>query len=369
MKRLAPTLLLAALVILAAVTYFGKQRMAEASGLTLPAGFKASVFAEGFAQPRFMAVAANGDVFLSDMGAGKVVVLRDTGGGITEAPKTFASGLNAPHGLAFRDGYLYVANTDAVLRFSYKEGDTEAQGPPETLVKLPAGGHASRTIVFGPDGRMYVSVGSTGNADEETDPLRAAVWSYDADGKNGTLFALGLRNSVGIAFAGGALYATSNGVDHLGDDLPREALFRLKPQGFHGWPYCYVTEAAKPQAYDASIGKKTPAICATAEMPIATFDAHAAPLGLAHYTGTQFPAEYRGKLFVAQHGSWVPAKKVGYKVVTVDPATGQVADFLTGFLNGEAVSGRPVDLVMMKDGSLLLSDDGAGRVWRISYDH
>lgn len=321
-------------------------------------GSTVSLYAEGFSKPRMMALAPNGDVFLSDMDAGTVLVLRDgNGDGKADPAFTFASGLQGPHGLAFHKGYLYVAAENAVMRFAYEPGDTVAGAPGEVLMKLPLGGHSTRTIVFGPDNRMYVSVGSTGNANEESDPRRAAVWLYDENGQQGRLFASGLRNAVGLAFIGADLYASNNGQDHLGDDLPREAIFKLIDGGFYGWPYCYVTGTGEAQKWDDSFGRKSPATCETAQSPIATVTAHSAPLGL---------AEFKGKLVVALHGSWARSEKSGYKVVSVDPSSGKVEDFLTGFLSGGVVSGRPVEPLVLPDGSLLVTDDGAGRIWRVA---
>ncbi|PTA68147.1 PQQ-dependent sugar dehydrogenase [Deinococcus arcticus] len=339
----------------------------DTSGFTVPAGFSVTPYAEGFRKPRLMAVAGNGDVLLSDTGAGTVYVLPDRNGdGAADRKEVYASGLNQPHGLALHGGFLYVANTDGVVRFPYAAGDVKASGPAQPVVSLPGGGgHSTRTVVFGPDGRMYVSVGSTCNVCEETDARRAAVWVYDADGSNGRLFASGLRNAVGLEWFGGQLYATNNGRDQLGDDIPPEAFWRLSDGGFYGWPYCYPTQPGQPQVWDSNFGKRTAATCTGAVPALALTTAHSAPLGLAFYTGKTFPARYQGQMFVALHGSWNRTEKSGYKVITVDPQTGQSADFLTGFLKGGAVSGRPVDLAVTPDGALLLTDDGAGRVWRI----
>lgn len=335
--------------------------------LQVPQGFKVGLFAEGFSQPRFMTLSPGGDVFLSDSRAGTVLILPDRNrDGRADRTITYASGLNQPHGLVFHGGYLYVANTDGVVRFAYKPGDTRA-GTPEKIISLPAGGHWSRTIVFGPDGKLYVSTGSTCNVCEENDARRAAVWVYDADGKNGQPYATGLRNAVGLEWFGGTLYASNNGRDQLGDDLPPEGFYKLKAGGFYGWPYCYTTQAGQPQVWDRDFGKKDAATCQRATPAFALTTAHAAPLGMAFYTGKTFPAAYRGQLFAALHGSWNRSQKSGYKVVTIDPRTGKVSDFLTGFLSGQNALGRPVDLQVLPDGSLLLTDDGEGRVWRVQY--
>ncbi|MBB5295114.1 sorbosone dehydrogenase family protein [Deinococcus metallilatus] len=342
---------------------------AQTPDLKAPDGFKVTVFSEGFKQPRFMAVAPNGDVFVSDPGAGTVTVLPDQNkNGVADGKTVFASGLNRPHGLAFHDGFLYVANTDGVVRFAYQPGQREASGAPQKLLSLPSGGgHWTRTVVFGPDGKMYVATGSSCNVCEESNSHRASVWVYDADGTNGKPYATGLRNPVGLEWYGGTLYATNNGRDMLGDNLPPEGFYKLRAGGFYGWPYCYTTEAGQPQVWDKDFGKKSAAVCQDAIPAFALTTAHAAPLGLAFYDGKTFPDKYRGQMFAALHGSWNRSTKSGYKVVTVNPETGQVADFLTGFLSGQRTLGRPVDLVVAQDGALLLTDDDTGRIWRIQY--
>ncbi|MEW6420919.1 MAG: sorbosone dehydrogenase family protein [Deinococcota bacterium] len=342
---------------------------AQTPDLNAPDGFKVTVFADGFRQPRFMAVAPNGDLFVSDPAAGTVTVLPDRdGNGVADGKTVFASGLNRPHGLAFHNGFLYVANTDSVVRFAYQPGQAKASGAPQKLLSLPSGGgHWTRTVVFGPDGKMYVATGSSCNVCEEADVRRAAVWVYDADGQNGKPYATGLRNAVGLEWFGGTLYATNNGRDMLGDDLPPEGFYRLRAGGFYGWPYCYTVKAGQAQVWDKDFGKKSAAVCRDAVPAFALTTAHAAPLGLAFYNGKTFPDRYRGQMIVALHGSWNRSEKSGYKVVMVDPGTGKVTDFLTGFLSGQRTLGRPVDLVVAPDGALLLTDDGAGRIWRIQY--
>ena len=333
----------------------------------LPQGFSLSVYASGFQGPRLMALAPNGDLFLSDTRAGRVYLLPDRDkDGRPDSLQVYAEGLSSPHGLAFHGGYLYVANTDAVVRFPYKVGDLKASAGPSKLVDLPAGGgHSTRTIVFGPDERMYVSSGSSCNVCEESDPKRAAVWSYDADGRNGKLFAGGLRNAVGLAWKGDTLYASNNGRDNLGDNVPPEGFYKLAAGSNFGWPYCYTVSGV--QTYDKDFGRKDPSVCKKATPAFATVTAHSAPLGLTVYSGKAFPAAYQGTLFAALHGSWNRSQKSGYKVVTIDPASGKVTDFLNGLLDGQTSLGRPVGLQTAPDGSLFLTDDQNGTVYRISY--
>ncbi|WP_022799870.1 PQQ-dependent sugar dehydrogenase [Deinococcus ficus] len=341
---------------------------AQTPALTVPAGFRVAEYASGFEKPRFMVVAAGGDVLLSDTGAGRIYVLPDRNAdGKMDGRQVYAQGLNEPHGLALHGGYLYVANTDGVVRFPYRAGDLKATAAPQKLLSTPTGGHSTRTVEFGPDGKMYVSVGSTCNVCEEANPQRAAIWQYDANGKNGRAYATGLRNAVGLEWYGGQLYATNNGRDQLGDDLPPEGFYKVRAGGFYGWPYCYTVKPGQPQVWDRDYGRRTAETCKAATPAFALTTAHSAPLGLAFYTGKTFPAAYQGQMFVALHGSWNRTRKSGYKVVTVDPRTGQVRDFLTGFLKGQTVTGRPVDLVVTRDGQMLLTDDGEGRVWRITY--
>lgn len=337
---------------------------AAPTDLRVPEGFKIEMISRGYQKLRFMTLAGNGDLFVSDTNAGRVYLLPWKDGKYAEKIE-FASGLNQPHGLAVHKNFLYVANTNAVVRFAYRTGETRASGGPEKLVNLPTGGHSTRTVVFGPDGRMYVSVGSSCNVCEESDPRRASVWVYDENGQNGKVFASGLRNAVGLAWFDGRLYATNNGRDLLGDDIPPESFYVLENGRHYGWPYCYSLNGK--QTWDRKFGRRNQAFCDGATPAFATVTAHSAPLGLAFYTGKMFPQAYQGLIFTALHGSWNRSRKSGYKVVTIDPRTAEVKDFVTGFLRNETTIGRPVDLVVAPDGALLLSDDWNQAIWRISY--
>jgi glucose/arabinose dehydrogenase len=342
----------------------------------LPPGFAVNEFAGGFKYPRWLAVAPNGDVFLTLPLSGEVVLLRDADGdGRAELTSTFAAGFKRPHGLAFHDGYLYVADVNRVWRLAWRAGETKAQGPAEPVTDAgvfgSAEGHWTRNVVFAPDGkRFFVTVGSASNLGEDPPP-RASVQSFAADGSDQRTLATGLRNSVGIAFRPDSndLYVVVNERDGLGDGLVPDYLTRVREGGFYGWPYAYI--GANPQPDFPS----RPKLVAKAIVPDLLFQAHSAPLGLAFYEGRMFPPDYRGDAFVALHGSWNSGQPTGYKIVRVPFKNGKPAgyyeNFLTGFWIGgrmpAKVWGRPVALAVAADGSLLVSDDASGSIWRISY--
>jgi glucose/arabinose dehydrogenase len=345
-------------------------RPAPAQGppITLPPGFRLDVFASGVGGARFMTLDPRGTILLSLPRQGRVVALPDRDGdGQADAVITVADGLDRPHGLAFREGRLYVAETGRVLRFRYEPAALKATAPAAVVPDLPAGGsHWTRTIAFGPDGRLYVSIGSSCNVCRESDRRRAAIVRYNADGSGGELFATGLRNAVGIAFhpETGALWATVNERDWRGDDLPPDYITEVKEGGFYGWPDCFVVNG------QAVPDDRSGAACPRVAPPSIEIQAHSAPLGLAFYTGTRFPPEYRGSLFVAYQGSWNRSVPTGYKVVRVRFEAGRpagVEDFATGWLANGHVHGRPVDVLVGRDGALYVSDQTAGAVYRISH--
>lgn len=346
--------------------------VADAQGgpkLKVPPGFAIDVFADKVGSVRFMAVDPAGTLLVSEPSAGRVLALPDKNGrGKADSVQTVVTGLDQPHGLAFHEGAFYVAETSRVQRFAYDSATMKATQP-TLLTRLPAGGgHWTRTVVFGPDGLMYVSVGSSCNVCRESDKRRAAVLRFHADGSGETIFASGLRNAVGLAFhpTTGVLWATVNERDWRGDDVPPDYVTELREGAAHGWPDCMTVRGRV--ITDTSFAKG--ATCDKVTPPTVEIQAHSAPIGLAFYTGTQFPEEYRGSLFVAYRGSWNRSLPTGYKIVRLRLRDGQppaVEDFATGWLEGTSAWGRPVDLVVGRDGALYLSDQGAGRIYRITH--
>jgi glucose/arabinose dehydrogenase len=338
--------------------------------LKVPPGFVIDVFADKVGSVRFMAVDPAGTLLVSEPSAGRVLALPDKNGdGKADRVQVVVTGLDQPHGLAFREGALYVAETGRVQRFAYDPAAMKATQP-TLLTRLPSGGgHWTRTVVFGPDGLMYVSVGSSCNVCRESDKRRAAVLRFNADGSGEQVFASGMRNAVGLAFhpGSGALWATVNERDWRGDDVPPDYVTEVREGTFHGWPDCMVVRGRA--IADTAFAKG--ATCDKVTPPTVELQAHSAPIGLAFYTGTQFPEDYRGSLFVAYRGSWNRTLPTGYKIVRIPFRDGQPAgapeDFATGWLEGTSAWGRPVDLVVGRDGALYLSDQGAGRIYRITY--
>lgn len=339
---------------------------APASGqeqpLRVPPGFKIAVYAQNLEGVRYLVLGPGNAVYASQPGVGAVVKLIDRNhDGVIDSTVTVQRGLKNPFSIAFRGDTMYVGEERDVLRFD--PGATS----PVTLLQLPAGGHSTRTVVFGPDGKMYVAVGSSCNLCDERDSLRAAVTQLNPDGSGGRIFAKGLRNTVGLAFSPttGELWGGNNDRDNLGDDVPPEHLNIIKDGRNYGWPQCYLPGKANPEYGSAD--------CSQVEPPAITVQAHSAPLGFAFYTGTQFPREYRGDGFMTLHGSWNRTVPTGAKVVRVHVdssgrrATG-VEDFIGGWQRPDGSRwGRPVSLLVLPDGSLLVSDDMGGKIWRVSY--
>jgi glucose/arabinose dehydrogenase len=369
--------------------------------LKVPAGFEVKLFAKGLSAPRLIRTAPNGDIFVAESSAGRVRVLRPNADGTGASQnEVFASGLERPFGIAFypntgKPEWVYVANTNSVVRFPYQEGDLKARGAAEVIVaKLPSGrGHWTRDIVFSKDGsKMFVSVGSGSNVAEDMPKLdaaalqkwiaenplgaawgpeaeRADVLVFDPQGKNRRIFATGIRNCVGMAVhpATGDLWCATNERDLLGDDLPPDHITRVKEGAFYGWPWYYIGAHEDPRLKEAR-----PDLKDKVTVPDVLLQPHSAPLGMAFYTGNQFPAEYNGQAFAASHGSWNRTKRTGYKIIRVitkdGVPTGEYEDFVTGFVVDDAsVWGRPVGVTVAKDGALLFSEDGGGTIWRVSH--
>ena len=344
--------------------------------LIMPPGFSADTFAEGdFREPRWMALAPNGDVFLSDSRAGKIIVLRDANkDGVAEQRFTFVEGMKQPFGMAFWKNYLYIGNTDAVIRFTYKPGQTAAEGTPEKIADLPGKGyreHWTRNVLFSPDGKkMYVTVGSETNVSVEPEPMRAAIVEFNPDGTGKRIFASGTRNPIGLAWLPGSrtLWAAVQERDRLGDDLVPDYVTEIKDGGFYGWPYAYMgIEDPRRKGERPELVKQT----LTGDVLI---ESHSAVLGLAFNEGRMFPREYRGDAFVALHGSWNRNKRTGYKIIRIrfknGKPVGGYEDFLAGWMmspDSKEVWGRPVGLLFLPDGSMLITDDGANKIWRVTY--
>jgi len=342
---------------------------------TVPAGFKTNVFATGFKRPRWLIVAPNNDIFLADTGAGEIIILRDpqnTGGAQTR--EKFASGLTRPFGIAFHDDYVYVGTMKQLVRFKYDPRTSKRLGEAEPLLSLPGGGHDTRSVVFSKDGKhVFVGVGSGSNVSPGEEPIRAAVTICDPDGKNARQYATGLRNPVGLALepATGQLWTSVNERDELGDDLPPDYFTSVKSGGFYGWPYSYIGDNV-----DARVKPQRPDLVAKATIPDVLLGSHVAPLQFAFYTGKQISERYRGGAFVAEHGSWNRSTRSGYQVAFVAFKDGQPSadpvPFMTGLVpdpSSGTVYGRPVGVAVAPDGSLLVSDDGAAVIYRISVDH
>ncbi len=344
---------------------------APGSQLLLPEGFTATVVAGGLSAPRFMAFDRDGGLLVADQDAGAIYryganadTTIDPSGA---APEPLISGLNAPSSLSFTeiDGatWLYVGEETQITRFPYGAGGEVGEG--EVVVPdLPTGGHATRTVAFGQDGKLYVGIGSSCNICAETDERRAAIMRYDADGSNGERFAWGLRNPVGLAFEPGTntLWATVNERDDQGNEIPPDLVTIVTEGANYGWPDCQPPDAT-PQEAGADCSGITP--------PTVGIQAHSAPLGLAFSTGDQFPDSYQGGIFVVQHGSWnrqPPADPKLMYITIENGAPTAVTDFATGWQDDNGNRwGRPAGVIVAPDGSLIVSDDTAGVLYRIAY--
>ncbi len=331
--------------------------------LVIPPGFAISVFAKNLGDPRVMTWDPVGRLLVSIPGQGKVVALADN------SQEVVVNNLSTPHGLAWKDGKLYIAEVDKVAVYDYDPKTAKATHK-QKIIDLPAGGnHVTRTIGFGPDGRLYISIGSSCNVCVENDWRRAKILTADASGSNLKVFASGLRNAVFFTWnpSDGRMWATNMGRDLLGDDIPPETIDIVAEGNNFGWPYCY-GKKVWDQAFDGSA--KARDFCKTADPSFIDYQAHSAPLGLAFIPDT-WPEEYRNNVLVAMHGSWNRSVPTGYKIVRfIIDNKGKYAgaqDFITGWLTAKGALGRPVDLLFDTKGNLFVSDDKAGVIYRITY--
>ncbi len=347
-----------------------------------PKGFKVELYASGLDNPRLLRTAPNGDVFVAETRKGDIMIFRGiTADGKPQTTSIFASGLNQPFGIAFypegpNPQWVYIGNTNSVVRFPYHSGDLKATGAAQHLADLPSGrGHSTRDIRFSPDGKkMFVSVGSGSNVDDpDTHPAeknRADVLEFNPDGTGQSIYAYGIRNCVGMAIQPGTgqLWCSVNERDALGDNLVPDYITHVQPGGFYGWPWWYMGSHQDPRH-----AGKHPELKDKAIVPDVLLQPHFASLEMTFYEGRQFPAQYHGDIFAAEHGSWNRAVRAGYEVIRVPlhqtgHATGEYEDFLTGFvLPSGDVWGRPVGVTVAHDGSLLVTDDGSNSIWRVSY--
>jgi glucose/arabinose dehydrogenase len=375
------------------------------TGPKLPNGFKAERIADKFNTPRVVRIAPDGTVFIAESApkeanAGTIRALRLKADGSVEESAHFASGLNRPYGIAFwpvnDPKYVYVGETNRVVRYPYKPGSLTANGPQEVIVaEIPSTqrGHWTRDLAFSPDGKtLYIAVGSSSNiadgmpaeppgglaAWEKSKPLgagwgpeehRANVLTTDPDGKNLKVLATGIRNCAGMTIqpATSALWCATNERDGLGDNLPPDYATHVQAGAYYGWPWYYIGNHEEP-----SLKGKRQDLASHVTVPDVLFQPHSAPLNITFYEGKQFPAAYKGDAFVTMHGSWNRGQRTGYKLVHLfmedGKATGEYEDFLTGFVDSKGtVLGRPVGVAVAPDGALLLTEDGNNSLWRISY--
>ena len=361
-------------------------RHANAWPQALP-GFTVDQYATRLQNPREIRTAPNGDLFVAESDPGRIVVFRGIGpGGKAASMSVFATGLTLLFGIAFYPPgadpkYVYIANTNSVVRIPYQNGDSKARGEAETITnqlpgfgRLRGGGHWTRDLAFSPDGKkLFISVGSHSNIDDpdthSSEYHRADILEANPDGSDLRVYASGIRNPVGIAInpQTGELWCSTNERDDLGDNLPPDYITHVQEGGFYGWPWYYIGGHQDPR-----LRGKHPELKDKVIVPDVLLQAHDASLEMVFYEGDQFPAEYRGNAFAAEHGSWNKAARTGYEVVSVPlqdgHATGEYEDFLTGFVTPDGnVWGRPVGVAVAQDGSLMVSDDGSNSIWRVSY--
>jgi glucose/arabinose dehydrogenase len=343
--------------------------------IEMPPGFQIEVYAEGMQAARQMALADDGTVFVGSFGlftnapeVGNIYAVRDTDGdGTADEVMTILSGLTMPNGVAFKAGALYVAENNRITRYDNILSDLQNPPDPVVLADMPVNGvnHSWKYLEFGPDGKLYVPIGGPCNICENDDPW-ATIMRMNADGSELEVYARGVRNSVGLAFEPGSgdLWFTDNGRDMLGDNLPSDELNRATARGQHfGFPYCHQGDVLDPE-----LGGNHS--CSDYRPPVVKLGPHVAAIGMAFYQGDMFPSQYKNQIFVAEHGSWNRSTPLGYRIAVVRVQDGNSSGqevFAQGFFDGDQVAGRPVDVLELADGSLLVSDDLQGVLYRISY--
>ncbi len=343
--------------------------------LQAPEGFEIAVLAQGLSNPRMMAVGPDGTVYVTQTAANTVSALRDPDSdGVADTPEVVASNLPSVHGIAFEQSQVYLAGEKHV--WVAEVMDDGSFGEPQVLVDdLPDGGqHSRRTIAVGPDGMLYVSIGSSCNACAESNPENATMLRMNPDGSEREIFAAGLRNTIGWDWSPetGELWGMDHGSDWRGDDQPPEELNQIAAGNNYGWPYCFGEKEVDAFLSNPPPGATPEQYCVNTEAPVLTYQAHSAPIGMLFYEGAQFPEEYQGDAFVAMRGSWNRAEPTGYKIVRVTFEDGQptaIEDFITGWLleDGAAHFGRIAGLTVTPDGALLISDDTNGVIYRVAY--
>ena len=346
-----------------------------------PEGFKVELYASGLDGPRIIRTAPNGDLFVAETRLNEIKIFRGiTADGKPKETSSFATGLKQPFGIAFyppgpNPQWVYIGNTDGLVRFPYKNGDLKASGPAETLVTgIPGGGHSTRDVAFSLDGkRLFYSVGSRSNVDDpDSTPAefqRANILEYTPEGKFVKVYGAGIRNPVGIAVnpITGELWCSVNERDALGDNLVPDYITHVQEGGFYGWPWYYMGSNQDPRHEG-----KHPELKGKVLVPDVLLQPHNASLELTFYNGSQFPAEYKGDIFASEHGSWNKSVRTGYEVIRIPlkdgHASGIYQDFLTGFVTAEGNAwGRPVGVATAPDGSLMVTDDGYKAIWRVSF--
>lgn len=338
--------------------------------ISLAEGFSLSIYANGLDNARVLRFTPSGDLLVSTPRTGQVWLVKkdQNGDGQADGQRVLVEQLNRPHGIELLDEWLYIAESDGVARIAFDAANGSVSGEITRIITgLPGGGnHWSRTIHKGPDGWIYLTIGSSCNACEEEDNRRAAMHRFRSDGSDLQFYATGLRNSVDFDWStDGTLYATDNGRDLLGDDLPPDELNRIRANGFYGWPYAWGDGQPDPD-----LGLLKPELVKNSLPPAHQFKAHVAPLGISFLNGNALPPAYRGAALVAQHGSWNRTRKSGYKVVSLHwSPTGDISerDFMTGFEHNEEVIGRPAFVIQGPDGAIYVSDDYTGSIYRIAY--